>query len=96
MRVHVLRLHHGRRIIKCLVLYVQSMLTDDDMDRLPIVYFRETPFTQLESLLQFIYSGRTQVTTSDLNSFMQLAYGLGIKGFADKQVVSISIVKVCA
>ena len=59
----------------------QTLLTSETDDRAPIIYLRDVAFSELECLLQFIYSGRTSVPGKDLASFLGLARSLGVSGF---------------
>ena len=63
------------------------MTTETD-DRAPIVYLRDVTFSELECLLQFIYSGKTSVPGPDLASFLGLARGLGVRGFTEGELSS--------
>lgn len=52
-------------------------------DQIPVIFFRDVSFTELESLVQFIYSGDTRVPGNCLQSFLSLAHSLGVSGFTD-------------
>ena len=62
----------------------QTLLTSETDDRAPIIYLRDVAFSELECLLQFIYSGRTSVPGKDLASFLGLARSLGVRGFTEE------------
>ena len=64
---------------------LQTLLTAETDDRAPIIYLRDVAFSELECLLQFIYSGRTSVPGADLASFLGLARSLGVRGFTEEQ-----------
>ena len=48
----------------------------------PLIFLRGASTTNIQSLLQFIYSGETAVNHSDLETFMSLACSLKIDGLA--------------
>lgn len=50
------------------------------MDGLPIVYLRDVAFSELQWLVQFIYSGRTDVPGHRLQAFLALAREEGVGG----------------
>ncbi|TRY61770.1 hypothetical protein TCAL_12266 [Tigriopus californicus] len=60
--------------------YFQEMLTED-MERLPIIYMRDVSFHQLQCIIEFIYSGKTEVANGQLSEFLDLAHSLKLKGF---------------
>ena len=74
-----------------LIAYItfQTLLTAETDDRAPIIYLRDVAFSELECLLQFIYSGRTSVPGADLASFLGLARGLGVRGFTGAEQASM-------
>ena len=49
-----------------------------------MVFFRSVSFTELESLVDYIYKGRTQVPGSSVQSFLSLATSLGVSGFSEE------------
>ena len=48
------------------------------------MFFRSVSFTELESLVDYIYKGRTQVAGSSVQSFLSLATSLGVSGFSEE------------
>ena len=48
----------------------------------PLIYLRGTTKKNIQSLLNFVYSGETQVLEEELNDFMALASSLQIQGLA--------------
>lgn len=63
---------------------LQELLNiDTSENKLPMIYLRDVSSSELEWLIQFIYSGRCDVPTKHLNSFLQLAKSLRVKGFND-------------
>merc|ERR1719482_278278 len=46
----------------------------------PLIYLRGTAKKDFQSLLDFIYSGETQVLQEELENFMALASSLEVKG----------------
>ena len=57
---------------------------DTSEGKLPIIYLRDVTYSELEWLVQFIYSGRCDVPTKHLSSFLTLAKSLRVKGFNDR------------
>ena len=51
----------------------------------PVVFFRSVSFTELESLVDYIYKGRTQVAGSSVQAFLSLANSLGVSGFTEEE-----------
>ena len=53
----------------------------DDPGKLPIIFLKDVPYCDLESLIQYIYNGKVVLTESqNLASFTQLARTMGISG----------------
>ena len=53
----------------------------DDPGKLPIIFLKDVPYCDLESLIQYIYNGKVVLTESQsLASFTQLARTMGISG----------------
>ena len=57
----------------------------DNVDSSPIVYLRGVSYPVLESLVQFVYSGATEVAAERLQDFLSLAQDMGIKGLAKER-----------
>ena len=51
----------------------------------PLIYLRGVAFPDLEAVINFIYHGEVSVAQEDLNSFLQLAEDLQIKGLHQDQ-----------
>ena len=51
----------------------------------PLIYMRGVKFTDLKSLINFIYSGETNVAHEDINSFLELAEDLKVQGLTEDQ-----------
>ena len=51
----------------------------------PLLYLRGTKKKDVESLLEFIYSGQTEVLQEELEDFMTLANSLKVKGLIDEE-----------
>jgi len=52
----------------------------------PLLYLRGTTKTDVQSILNFVYSGETQVAEEELNDFMALASSLQIQGLAGEEM----------
>ena len=53
----------------------------DDPGKLPIIFLKDVPYCDLESLVQYIYNGKVVLTESQsLASFTRLARSMGISG----------------
>jgi len=52
----------------------------------PLIYLRGTTKKEVQSLLNFIYSGETQVLQEELEDFMALANSLGVKGLVGEEL----------
>jgi hypothetical protein len=66
--------------------HLQEVLSSE-IERKPIVYLRDVSFAELKCLIQFIYTGKTDVASLHLTSFMTLANSLGVKGFGEQSKV---------
>jgi len=73
--------------------YFKELLLSDTDDRFPIVFLKDVNFSDLESLIKFIYTGKTEVPATNLTSCTNLAETLGVKGFVTKIHTSRSPVK---
>ena len=51
----------------------------------PLIYLRGVAYPDLEAVINFIYHGEVSVAQEDLNSFLQLAEDLQIKGLHQDQ-----------
>ena len=51
----------------------------------PLLFLKGVKFAQLKSILQFIYLGQAEVNQIDLQSFMDSAKDLEIKGLTDTE-----------
>ncbi len=72
----------------------QSVLSESGSEcgsQFPIIYLRGVGFSELEALIQFIYSGKTKVEADRLNAFLELAHSLGVKGFAEENNLEKSV-----
>ena len=49
----------------------------------PLLYLKGVKFAQLKSVIQFMYLGQAEVAQEDLQSFMNSAQDLGIKGLTE-------------
>ena len=64
--------------------HFKELLSGDNEATLnTVVHFNGVAFVDLECLVEFIYSGKTEVNPSRLSTFMDLAKSLKIKGFED-------------
>lgn len=50
-----------------------------DMDHLPIVYLKDVNFSEVKSLMDFIYYGKAEVSPQNMTNFLALAKSLGVK-----------------
>ena len=57
----------------------QELLITDTDDRFPIVFLKDVKFSDLESLIKFIYKGKTEIPAANLASCSNLAETLGKK-----------------
>ena len=63
---------------------IQDLLTSSP-ETSPVVFFRSVTFSELESLVDYIYKGRTQVAGSSVQGFLSLANSLGVSGFTEEE-----------
>jgi len=52
----------------------------------PLIYLRGTTKKEVQSLLNFIYSGETHVLQEELEDFMALSNSLGVKGLVREEL----------
>lgn len=50
----------------------------------PLIYLRGILITELSALMEYIYTGQTQVLAEDVNKFIRIAQDLKINGLADE------------
>ena len=55
-------------------------------DRFPIIFLKDVKFNDLECLINYIYTGKTSVNSSNMSSCVELAEILGISGFAERHI----------
>lgn len=55
----------------------------------PLVYLHGVSFVQLQAILNFVYLGQTQVEQQELQSFLQAAKTLKIKGLSDENYTNM-------
>ena len=51
----------------------------------PVIFLRGIPCHQMELILSFVYRGETCVASDDLNTFLELAADLKVRGLSNKQ-----------
>ena len=56
----------------------QDLLTSSP-DSQPVIFFRSVSFSELESLVTFIYSGKASVPGPSVQSFLALCHSLGVR-----------------
>ena len=63
----------------------QELLSTENQneDRFPIVFLKDVKFSDLEAIIKFIYTGKTQVSAANLSTCTQLAKTLGVTGFTN-------------
>lgn len=59
---------------------MQDLLSNHE-DQVPVVFFRDVSFSEMEALVKYIYTGEVEVPGSSLQSFLSLAHSLGVSGF---------------
>nr|WBB44920.1 tramtrack p88 [Chrysogorgia stellata] len=62
--------------------YFQTLFTSHPESH-PIVILKDVTFTELQSLISFIYKGEVSVEQEDLHSLLKTAEGLKIRGLTD-------------
>jgi len=50
----------------------------------PLIFLRGVPHSQLSAIVDFIYLGQAEVQQKDLDAFLEVAGGLGVKGLTEK------------
>ena len=50
----------------------------------PLLYLKDVKFTDLESILQFMYLGEVNILSSNLSAFLAVAQDLEVKGLINK------------
>jgi len=50
----------------------------------PLIFLRGVPHSQLSAIVDFIYLGQAEVQQKDLDAFLEVARGLGVKGLTEK------------
>ena len=68
--------------------FQELLLTDTD-DRFPIVFLKDVKFSDLESLIKFIYQGKTEIPAANLTSCSNLAETLGKNYFREIKQISL-------
>ena len=70
-------------MILCILNFKEILVSGDvdDPGKVPIIFLKDVPYCDLESLIQYIYNGKVVLTESQsLASFTQLARSMGISG----------------
>ena len=70
-------------------LIFQELLLTDTEDRFPIVFLKDVKYSDLESLIKFIYKGKTEIPAANLSSCSNLAETLG-KEYFFREIEEIS------
>ena len=63
--------------------FFQKILKNNPHSK-PLIYLKGVKFSELNSVLKFIYHGEASLATANLNSFLALAEELEVKGLRDK------------
>ena len=63
--------------------FFRTLFVSHSEQRHPIVILKDTKFTELESLLQFMYKGEVSVEYGQLATLLKTAENLRVKGLAD-------------
>ena len=63
--------------------YFQELLSTAE-DQLPVIFFRDVSFSEMEALVEYIYTGEVEVPGASLQSFLSLAHSLGVSGFSQE------------
>ena len=70
--------------------FFKTVLRRNNNHQHPLIYLRGVAFPDLEAVINFIYHGEVSVAQEDLNSFLQLAEDLQIKGLHQDQDHALS------
>ena len=54
----------------------------------PVIFFRDVKFSDLQHLVEFIYTGQLDIPLTQLDSFLSFAQSLGVRGFLSDIVSS--------
>lgn len=75
-----------RVILAAASTYFKELLLSESQneDRFPIVFLKDVKHLDLECLVKYIYTGKTEVNAANMASCMSLAETLGVTGFAEK------------
>merc|ERR1719209_372432 len=63
--------------------FFQKILKENPHSK-PLIYLRGVKFSELNSVLGFVYHGEASIATANLSSFLALAEELEVKGLRDK------------
>jgi len=81
-----------RVILAAASTYFKELLLSESQneDRFPIVFLKDVKYVDIECLVKYIYTGKTEVTAANMASCTQLAETLGITGFAETLKITTS------
>ena len=60
----------------------------------PLIYLKGVTFTDLQSVLNFMYHGEVNIAQEELNSFLSVAEDLKVKGLTQSQPVPVTDKKI--
>merc|ERR1719239_1494002 len=69
--------------------FFQKILKENPHSK-PLIYLRGVKYSELNSVLSFVYLGEASIATANLNSFLALAEELEVNGLRDKDRVNNS------
>ena len=69
--------------------FFQKILKENPHSK-PLIYLRGVKYSELNSVLSFVYHGEASIATANLNSFLALAEELEVNGLRDKDRVNNS------